>query len=163
KIRQLFGPIPAGRLPERKAPPAGTPQGEARRVEIPSKFEVPRMLLGFHGVRGGDPDYYTLDVVRALLTGGKTGRLYKKLVESERVASTVESANSAGRYPGWFSIQVEALKGKDRAKIEALVRDELRRLRDEPPSEAELRRVRRGVLATEVFTRESVHSLADSI
>ena len=38
-------------------------------------------------------------------------------------------ANSAGRYPGSFAIQVELLKGKDRAKVEELVLAELKRLR----------------------------------
>ena len=162
KIRTLFGPISAGKLPERKVPPA-VAQKRPARVEMPSKFEVPRLLMGFNTVRIGGPDYYVLEVVDALLSSGKTGRLYKKLVEGERVAGQIETYNAAGRYPGWFAVQVELLKGKDRAKVEQLVLAELKRLADEPPTEAELQRVRRSMLASEVFTRESTHSLADSI
>lgn len=162
KIRALFGPIPAGKLPERKVAQPVARERPAR-AEIPSKFEVPRLVMGFNTVRIGEPDYYALEVVDTLLTGGKTGRLYRKLVESERVAGEVGSSNSAGRYPGWFSIQVEMLKDKDRGKVEELVLAELKRLRDEPPSDAELQRARRGLLAEEIFLRESTHNLADAI
>src|SRR5262249_59808738 len=98
-----------------------------------------------------------------ILTGGKTGRLYKELVEGREVAASVQSSNSTGRYPGWFSIQVEALKGKNPGQIEELVVAELNRLASEPVKEEELRRAKQSILAGTVFRRESVHSLADSI
>lgn len=161
-IKELFSSIPAGKLPERKTVPPLDLKRPAR-LEMKSKFEVPRLMIGFNGVRIGEPDYYALEVIDSLLSGGKTSRLYKKLVEGERVAGAVDASNSSGRYPGWFGIQVELLKGKERAKVEELVLAELKKLADEPPSEAELKRVRRAMLASEVFTRESTHSLADSI
>jgi zinc protease len=58
---------------------------------------------------------------------------------------------------------VQLLKGKDRAKVEKLVVDELQKLRDEPVSAAELQRVQQSILSDAVFSRESVHNLADSI
>jgi zinc protease len=162
KVRELFGPLPAGKLPERKTPSPVQRQGPVRK-EIPSKFETPRLLMGFNTVRIGDPDYYALDVVQAVLTGGKTGRLYKRLVEGEQISPFVESANYTGRYPGWFEIQVEVLKGKSREQVEKIVLEELKKLSDEQIDPAELHRVQRGLLSSAVFTRESVHGLADSI
>jgi zinc protease len=162
KIKQLFGPLPAGRLPERKTVPVAQRQGPVRK-ELESKFEVPRLLVGFNTVRLGDPDCYILDVVQSVLSSGKTGRLYKKLVEEAELAGSVDSTNSAGRYPGWFAIQVQMVKGKDRAKAETLLQSELKRLREEPISAAELKRVQRSVVANAIFGRESVHELADSI
>src|SRR5205807_1028967 len=86
KIKELFGPIPKAELPERKPVPALKRQGAVRK-ELGSKFDVPRMVMGFNGVRSGDPDFYPLQVIQALLTNGKTGRLYRKLVEGEELAS----------------------------------------------------------------------------
>jgi zinc protease len=162
KIKQLFGPLPKGNLPERKTVPNIERQGPIHK-EIDSKFEVPRMLMGFNGVRSGDPDFYSLEVVQGLLTNGKTGRLYRKLVEGEEMASAVDSNNSAGRYPGWFSIQVELLKGKDRNQTEQLVLAELKALADKPVEAAELKRVKQGLIANAIFGRETAHALADSI
>jgi len=163
KIKDLFGPIPAGTLPERKAsPPGGRPTGPARK-DMPSKFEVPRMVMGFNTVRQGDPDFYALEVAQAVLSAGRTSRLYRKLVEETPVASEVGCGNNAGRYPGWFSVQMELLKGQPREKAERLVVDEFKKLGAEPISAAELNRVRRALLAGTIFGREAVHELADSI
>jgi zinc protease len=162
RIRELFGPIPAGNLPERKvAPPVS--RDKPVRVELPSKFEVPRMVMGFNSVKIGDPDFYALEVIQSILSGGKTTRLYRKLVEGAEIASDVSASNNAGRYPGWFSVQLEILKGKSRQKAEELVLAELKRLADEPIGPEELQRVRRMTTAGIVFGRESVHSLTDSI
>jgi zinc protease len=162
RIRELFGPIPAGKLPERKVAPAVS-RDQPVRVEMPSKFEVPRMVMGFNTVKTGDPDFYPLEVIQTILSGGKTSRLYRKLVEDEAVASDVAASNNAGRYPGWFSVQVELLKGKSREQAEALVLAELKRLAAEPVGPEEMRRVRRVQTAGFVFGHEGVHPLADSI
>jgi zinc protease len=123
------------------------------------------MIMGFNTVRIGDPDFYALDLLNAILTNGKTGRLYKELVEGKELATSVDSSNSAGRYPGWFGIQVELLaaRSSERERAEKLVVDVLQKLRDEPVSDAELKRVKRVLLAGLIFNRESVRGLADSI
>src|SRR5262249_13986925 len=128
-----------------------------------SKFDLPRMVMGFNTVKNDHPDFPALEVASAVLTGGKTGRLYKKLVEGEEVATSVSTGNYAGRYPGWFAVQVELLKGKDPAAAEKLVLAEMKKLRAEPVSAAELKRVQQALLTDAVFNRESVHNLADSI
>lgn len=162
RIRELFGPLPKGKLPQRKTAP-DVSRSAPVDTEISSKFDVPRMLMGFNTLRTGDPGYHALEVVQGILTGGKTGRLYKKLVEGKEVATAVAASNNSGRYPGWFSVQVEMLKGKDRKEAQRVVEEELKRLADEPVPEAELNRAKQGILASTIFGRESVHNLADSI
>jgi zinc protease len=162
RIKDLFGSIPATPLPERKTA-APVRRDAPVRTDIPSKFEVPRMVMGFNGVRSGDPDFYALEVIQSILAGGKTSRLYRKLVEEENVSSDVSTSNSAGRFPGWFAVETELLKGQSRERAEHLVLAELKRLAEEPVGTAELRRVQRGIIAGFVFGREGVHELADSI
>jgi zinc protease len=163
RIKELFGSIPKGDLPERKSLPKEIPGKRPARVEMPSKFEVPRLLMGFNGVATSDADYPALNVLEGILGTGKTARLYKHLVEGAEIASMINASTSSGRYPGWFAIQVELLKGKDRAEAEKLVVKELRKLIDQPVSAEELKRVQQGILASTIFARESVHGLADSI
>jgi zinc protease len=162
RVKELFGPLPKGELPPRKTVPKESLKRPAR-LEMDSKFEVPRLLMGFNTISTADPDFPAFEVIQSLLAGGKTARLYKRLVEGDEVASSVATGNNAGRYPGWFSVQVQLLPGKDRARTEKLVVKELQRLCDEPVSPAELKRVQQGVLSDAIFTREGVHNLADSI
>lgn len=162
-VKRLFGPIPPGELPRRPAPPPMPPRQQPARTEFPSKFEVPRLMIGFNTIAVGHPDDPVLDLIQVILASGKTSRFYRKLVEQERLATFATAGNNAGRYPGWFSIEVELLKGKDRAKAEAITFQELARLADEPVSDAELARARKKILASLIFSRESVHDQADAI
>ncbi|HXD85306.1 MAG TPA: pitrilysin family protein [Urbifossiella sp.] len=163
QVKKLFGPIAAGDLPKRKPPTFFKERQGPDRIEYASKFAVPRVVLGFNTIPVGDPDDPVLDVISNLLTDGRTSRLYRKLVEDERIASNVFAYNATGRYPGWFGVFAELLPGKDRAKAEAMLFAELGKLGNEPVAAAEFERARRKILAGFVFSRESVHSLADSI
>jgi len=163
KVKKLLGPIPKSDLPPRKPATALKDRAGPVRKEFESKFDVPRMLMGFNGVAVGTPDDPVLDVVQHVLSDGRTSRLYRKLVEDERIASSVDAGNYSGRYPGWFAISVDVLKGKDRKKAEELVYDELDKLATELISDEELNRARRKILGSVVFGRESVHGLANSI
>jgi zinc protease len=161
-IKKKFGDIPKGKLPERK-PDVPVQRKKPERLEMESKFEAPRMLMGYNTVLNDHADVPALAALEVLLSSGKTSRLYKALVEGEEMASSIDASSTTGRYPGWFSIRVELLKGKDRAKAEKLVLKELQRVRDEPMTDAELKRVKQNIVAGSVFARESVHGLADSI
>ncbi len=163
KITTLFGPIKKGELPPRKKATFLPERKEPARKEFESKFDVPRLMVGFNTVTVGAPQDPILDVISDILASGKTSRLYRKVVEDERIASEVSAGNYAGRYPGWFGVNVELLQGKDRKKAEGLVFAEIEKLAAELVTDAELARARRKILASFIFSRESVHSLADAV
>jgi zinc protease len=163
RIKKLFGPIPKGNLPARKPPTFFKDRAGPVQKEFTSKFDSPRMLMGFNGVAVGSPEDPILDITQHILTDGRTSRLYRKLVEQEQIASSVEASNSAGRYPGWFAVSLDLFKDKDPRKAEEMVFAELSRLAEQPVSDEELNRARRRILAGRIFGWESVHGLANSI
>ncbi|HEX3998576.1 MAG TPA: pitrilysin family protein [Pirellulales bacterium] len=162
RVKELFGPIPSAELPSRK-PNVPVEHKEPVHKEFTSKFDVPRMLMGFNTVDSNDPDLPALEFTQAILSGGKTSRFYKDLVEGAEIATSADAFHSWGRYPGWFGIQVELLPGKDRQKAEQLVVAELQELAGHPVPQAEMDRVRQLLVAGAVFDREAVHQLADNI
>jgi zinc protease len=163
QVKKLFGPIPRADLPPRKKATAYKHREGPVHKEFESKFDVPRMLMGFNGVTVGSPEDPVLDMTQHILSDGRTSRLYRKLVEEERIASSVDAGNDSGRFPGWFAVSLDLLKGKDRKKAEELVFGELNRLATELVSDEELNRARRKILASVVFGRESVHGQANAI
>ena len=162
KIETLFGKIPKGELPDRKPAVPQPERKETVRRTMASKFETPRLLMGFNSVASGTADSYALDVLQSVLAGGKTTRLYRKLVDEEKLALAVGCNHSIGRYPGWFEINAELLKN-DLAKVEGLITAELTKLAKDGVTDAELKRVKRSMVAGYIFGNESVHSTADSI
>lgn len=161
-VKERFGPIPRKELPPRKEYVLPVRQGPVVKTHH-SKFEVPRLLLGFNTVKIGEPDYYPLEIIQTLLSGGKTSRLYRGLVEGARIANAADAGNNAGRYPGWFTIQIELLKDKNLDQAEKLLLAELKRLGEQPVADAELKRAKQQLFAGFIFNRESVHNLGESI
>jgi zinc protease len=161
--KELFEKIPKADLPKRKVPLSGKPRTAPVRKEMPSKFDVARLMVGYNTVKVGDPDDYVLDVVDDVLSNGRTSRLYKRLVEGEELANSVGTANNAGRHPGWFAVNVEMIKGKDRKAAEKAVFEEIAKLAEKPIPEEEMKRVRRRMLAAFLFGKEDPHSVCDLI
>ena len=162
KIRELFEPIPKAQLPARREAKVLT-RTEPVRKHVDSKFAQPRLLIGFNGVVLGEPDDFVLDVISQILSGGKTSRLYRKLIEELEIASSTSSRNQAGRYPGWMAFDVELLPEQSLVKAEEVVVAELERLAKEPVSEMELVRARRQIAANQIFYYEDIHELADAL
>ncbi len=163
QIRKLFGPIPKGALPERKPVPTSKPRTEIVRVRHESKFPTPRITLAFNGVTETDGDSIPLDVVSQILAAGKTSRLHRRLIEEDGTVTSIDSTNQTGRYPGWFNFEAELFKVEELGKVEAAIFDEIKKIATEGPTEVELKRVRRSMLAAHVFSHEDVHELADTI
>ena len=111
-ITELFGPISRADLPARRPTPTAGPRATPVRAEFPSKFEVARLVAGFNTVPADHPDEAALDLLDDILANGKTSRLFKRMVEKDRMASGVSASSNGGRYPGWFGVQVELLQAR---------------------------------------------------
>ena len=162
RIRELFGPIPAQKLPARKTAQPVSRKQPIKQV-IPSRFEVPRMVMAFNTVKQTDPEYHVFEVIEQVLAGGRTSRLYRALVEEQRLADSVGNFSSTGRYPGMFVINLELARGKTPEQAEQAVVAQLRKLADEPITAEELKRAQRLITVAAITAHEDVHNLADSI
>jgi zinc protease len=96
-----------------------------------------------------------------LLGGSKTGRLYQRLVEKEKLAQSAASDfNPFRRGPGEFSLSVTPLKAEGLPKIEQIIVEELSKLSQNPPSGEELARAKAQLMAGNIYLRDGLQSLA---
>jgi zinc protease len=98
------------------------------------------LVLGFPGARVTDPWRRVLDVVSTVLSG-QSGRLFLELRDKQSLAYSVSSMSVEGIDPGYFAVYM----GTSPEKVEtalAGMRRELKRLCDEPVSDAELSRAK---------------------
>ena len=110
---------------------------EARKV-LESVAEVE---IRYHTVADGHRDDAALTVLGSLLSG-RTGRLYKSLVESQQVANQASAGQLSRRWAGSFSISGTAKPGKTPEEVEEAVYGELDRLREERVGERELQKIK---------------------
>ena len=95
----------------------------------------------YRSVPFGHPDEAVFDVIADLLNG-RTGRLYKSLVEDKDIAAQTRAGNRSMRYAGSFSFNALPKGDADLSELEAAWYEELDRLKTEPVDERELQKVK---------------------
>lgn len=157
--RGYFSPIPPGETPAPVLVEEPEQKGE-RRVEV--RFDAePAVRIGWHTVELGHPDQPALIVLSALLTGGRTSRLYRSLVLGQRIATYVGSSLGPGeRDPALFTVEGYPVAPHTTAEIEGAVYAEIARLAETGPEEVELERVRNQLEAGTVRRLEGNFGLA---
>lgn len=117
-----------------KEPPQ---KGEARRKVYREDIETEMFILGYHIPEITHADNQTLDVLNTILFGGKSSRLYKKLVDAEIASSAggwVPSLNN----PGLYEIEVMMKDGKKADEAEKIIMEEFKNVAKDGVTEKEL-------------------------
>lgn len=142
-----FGRIPRGTRP---VPDVVTwePKQQVEKRMYAEAEANPQVDILWHTVPFGHRDAYALEVLAQLLSG-RTGRLYKGLVLSNEVATSVYANSDNRRWAGLFNIGGEAREGRTPGDVEQAIYHELQRLQqDEVPAE-ELQKVKNQFAAAE--------------
>ena len=143
--KKYLEPIPAQQPP----PPVRTKEPEQRgerRVKFEKNSQLPLLMLGYHVGNSKDPDYPVLAMIDALLTAGKSARLTSRMVDREQLALEVNAQNPMQLDPGLFLFLVQPRSGVTPEKAEAVVYEELERLKKEAVPTLELEKARNLIL-----------------
>ena len=147
-----------------EALPAEPEQIAPRRAE--KEMESARLvsaMIGFPSVPLDHPDLYALDVLAILMGDGRTSRLYRRLKDMEnKVLSVGTSSWTPDFVRGQFIVSA-TLPGENWPGVLEDIRDEIERLKNEPPSMRELEKAKKNVIAQQVFGNESMSARASSL
>lgn len=160
-IERWFGriPTPAGAIPR-----VGVVEPEQRAeqtfVHRASNVPLPAAEEAYHIPSAAHPDAAALDVLETLLGAGRSSRLYTSLIYEKQLASSAWAAADLREQPGLFGVRVTCASGVSLANARAAVAVELDRVRSEPPSEAELERVRTQIASSLVRSRQTTSGVA---
>jgi predicted Zn-dependent peptidase len=101
----------------------------------------PQVEVRYHTVPFQHKDSYALDVLASILNG-RTGRLYKDMVEGSGVASSARAGQDSRKYAGAFSFEAETKGEASPADLEEAWYGQLKRLQNEPVGDKELQKVK---------------------
>jgi zinc protease len=105
---------------------------------------------------------HALDVAIEILGGSETSRLYRALVEEQRIAvSAAASANTSGLGGGSVSVYATPVEGVSLERVEAAVDRVIADFLRNGPTDAELARAKSSLSAAAVYARDSQESLAN--
>ncbi len=161
--QKYFGLIPPGPMP----PPVRTTEpkqeGEKRvKVESPTQ---PLMAIAYKRPDEKDKDDATLDVLSEILTGGRTGLLYKNLVRDKKISLGVYSEASfpGGKYPGLFLFFLVPTTGHTVEENEAACYEVIEGLQKEKIDQSALDRVKAKLRAQLIRKLDSNTGMASEL
>jgi zinc protease len=142
KIRSNFESIP--RQPDPPAVDMAEPQQkEERRATVDDMLaRAARIDLAFKAVPGNTSDFYALQVLGAALQGGQSSRLYQKLVREKEMVTGVGGFMDEKRGVGAFYTNATLRPNVKTEDVEAVIYEEIERLKKEPIAEWELQKAK---------------------
>jgi len=159
RVRDLFGSIPSG--PDFHPMHIEEPvQKGEKRVIVKKATPVERLFIGYHTPAVADPDTYPLHIVEAVLSNGRSSRLYKRLVDKDQSVTLAQASFEDHIDPSLFSIQAEAKPGFKLDDIERSIYQEVDRLKNEQLPAAELEKAKQQIEADLVLSNEEPLSQA---
>ncbi len=136
-VEKYFGPIPSGpAVPpiDVKTPPITS----ERRAAVEDQVELPRIYMAWITdpiLTQGDAE---CDLIARILGGGKSSRLYRRLVYEKRIAQDATAQQYSLALGSVFSVDATAKPGVSIDELEKAIDEELTDLQKEGPTEAEL-------------------------
>ncbi len=157
--KKYFGPVPS-RPVERPVIPTEPVQKSERRMRLAVPAKVPYLIIGYHvpvltAKDSWEP--YALSMLAGILDGGDSARFSRELVRDKKIAANVDVGyDPVARSPGMFLIDGTPAGGRTVRKLEQAIDAQIERIKTEPVSEDELKRVKAQVVAANVYSRDSV-------
>ena len=155
-VRKYFESIPPGKTPPPDVVTLEEKQYGEKRM-IAEAETSPTTEIYYHTVAWKHPDSYPLDVLAGIM-GGKTGRLYKKLVEEKGIAKSsgegggrmmgggeslaLDASQDSRKYAGAFQISAEGIAGAKPEQLESAIYEVIEALQKDTVSAEELQKVK---------------------
>lgn len=137
-IEKYYGNLAPSRIDRRSH--SREPEQTTERVEtIPIKTPVEKLMVAYHTSNVNSLEFPALEVLRGILTEGKSSRLYRKLVDGG-IATAVQVENEEHAEPGLLLFLVNMQKGKTAKQALAVIDQEIKEIVKGKISEEEIER-----------------------
>ena len=156
KIERVFGAIPRGPVPPAMKVKEAEPRGP-RRIEVPRPAQLPFVSIVWQVPNFIHADGPALEVLATVLTGGKSSRLWVKLVREERIALDVSAGYDATAIDSkLFTLDAQPQPDVEVGRVEKALLDAVALLADKGPTEPEIARARAQLEAATIFAQDSM-------
>jgi len=159
--KQHFGKLKAKALPVRK-PQVEPEQIGERRTVVKAPAKLPYLLMGYHVPALNDPktdwEPYALEVLAGVLSGNPAARLNQRLVRESQLAIDASAGYDlmARGHQSVFALDATPSEGKTVAELEAALLQQIEEIKVSGVTTEELDRVKAGVIAADVYKRDSM-------
>ncbi len=156
KIKKEFGGIPRGpEIPELNI--QEPEQRGERRVYVKKEAELPYVLSAYKTPNILHDDSYALDVLAGVLSGGKSARIYRSLIDEQQIALSAGAGYSNfNKFPFLFYLYGTPLPGTAIETLEQALYNEVEKIKEQPPSQKEIQKAKNQIEAEFIMSQDSI-------
>jgi len=162
-VEKYFGGIPKG-TKEIYRPNIIEPIKTAEvRDTVYDNIQIPAIIQAYHIPALGTSDYYAVQMLSNLLSGGESSRLYKSLVNEKQMAMQVASFPMPFEDPGLALTFALPNMGTDLTELEKAMETELDKVKNELISEREFQKLKNQFENQVVSSNATLESRANNL
>ncbi len=162
-VKKYFGEIPAGKEKIERPKIVEPPQTAEVREMVYDKVQLPLVLHAYHIPAQGTPDYYALNLLTTVLSGGESSRLTKEIKDKQQKAFFVGSIPLALEDPGLFIVYGLTNVGVKPEELEAAFESEIEKVKKDLITETEFQKVKNQIETQFVTRNSTMQGIAESL
>jgi zinc protease len=137
-------------------------QTGARRVIVERPGELGSVVIAHKVPNGRDADEPALEMLDAILSSGKTSRLYRALVD-QGLALSADSGTDEHRDLSLHTVYAMLAPGATQAQVEQALLKEIAKIKSDGVTPAEIARVKQQYLAADAYKRDGTAAVASEL
>ena len=163
KISDYFGPIPRGNDVPRIKITEDPITAEIKKKFYDPNIQLPMGLVSYRIPSFKDRDAYVLDMISSILSGGKSSRLYKKMVDDKKVSVQVQAVNLSFEDYGIYVILSLPVGENTLQTLYDNIDEEIEKLKVDLISDREYEKLQNEFENSFISTNASMSGIANSL
>ena len=163
KISNYFGPIPRGEDVPRINIIEDPITAEIKKKFFDPNIQLPMGLVSYRIPSFKDRDAYVLDMISSILSGGKSSRLYKKMVDDKKVSVQVQAVNLSFEDYGIYVILSLPVGENTLQTLYDNIDEEIDKLKSDLISDREYEKLQNEFENSFISTNASMSGIANSL
>ncbi len=148
-VEKYFGPIPAG-PPVEKIAATTPPITQEKKVTVTDKITLPRIYMGWITPAIFKPGDADADLLALVLGGGRSSRLYQKLVYEKQIAQSVSVSQNSLLLGSLFTVEATARPNVKLEELQAAIDAEVANIQKSGPTAQELDSARNRIITQRI-------------
>ena len=161
-VRKYYGAYPHSPAPIPAIYTEEPAQSGERRVIVKRPGELGTVIIAHKVPNGRDADQPALDMLDAILSSGKSARLYRALVD-QGMALNAGAGTDLHRDLSLHTVYAVLAPGATHAQVEKALLAEIAKIKTDGVTAAEVERVKQQYIAADAYKRDGTSAIAGEI
>ncbi len=162
-VNKYFSTIPKKETPIYRPDIVEPPLTGEKRDTAYDNIQLPAVVQAYRVPGVGTPDYYALDMLSILLSGGQSSRLYRSLVDEKQLSLQTGNFSLDLENPGATVVYGITNMGVDPSEVEKAIDEEIIKVQNKLISEREFQKLRNQIENNIINSNSQMFGVAQSL